>query len=112
MKKKRFSCGADREGAGTCKVGVPVVEVIRRAGIREQTFHRWKVEYVGLEVDQVGPINHTSVQFDDTLAPCAETDHWKTRTIIRASKRKLMEIPIWSLLYGFSCLRTPDQSGR
>jgi hypothetical protein len=88
------------------------VEVIRRAGISGQTFYPWEAKYVGLEVGQVRPINHTSVQFDDTLAPCAETDHWKTRTIIRASKKKLMEKSFWSSLYGFSCLRTPDQSGR
>jgi putative transposase len=27
--------------------------VIRKAGISEQTFYRWKARYVGLEVDQV-----------------------------------------------------------
>ena len=32
---------------------VPVAEVIRKAGIAEQTFYRWKKQYVGLEVDQV-----------------------------------------------------------
>ena len=35
------------------QVGVPVAEVIRKAGISEQTFYRWKAKYVGLEVDQV-----------------------------------------------------------
>ncbi len=30
-----------------------MAEVIRKAGIREQTFYRWKAKYVGLEVDQV-----------------------------------------------------------
>ena len=34
-------------------MGVPVVEVIRKAGINEQTFYRWKEQYVGLESDQV-----------------------------------------------------------
>ena len=32
---------------------MPVAEVIRNAGIAEQTFYRWKKQYVGLEVDQV-----------------------------------------------------------
>jgi putative transposase len=27
--------------------------VIRKAGISEQTFYRWKKQYVGLETDQV-----------------------------------------------------------
>jgi putative transposase len=32
---------------------VPLVELLRRVGISEQTFYRWKKQYVGLEVDQV-----------------------------------------------------------
>jgi putative transposase len=35
------------------EVGVPVGDLIRQAGVSEQTFYRWKKEYVGLEVDQV-----------------------------------------------------------
>jgi putative transposase len=34
-------------------VGVPVTELIRRVGISEQTFYRWKKQFTGLEVDQV-----------------------------------------------------------
>lgn len=30
-----------------------MVELIRKAGISEQNFYRWKAKYVGLEVDQV-----------------------------------------------------------
>jgi len=30
-----------------------VAELIRKVGISEQTFYRWKRHYVGLEVDQV-----------------------------------------------------------
>jgi len=33
--------------------GMPVAELIRRAGVSEQTFYRWKKQYTGLEVDQV-----------------------------------------------------------
>ena len=35
------------------EVGVPVRELVRREGISEQTFYRWKNQYVGLEIDQV-----------------------------------------------------------
>jgi putative transposase len=35
------------------EVGVPVAELIRKVGISEQTFYRWKAKYAGLEVDQV-----------------------------------------------------------
>ena len=34
-------------------MGMPVAELIRRMGISEQTFYRWKKLYAGLEVDQV-----------------------------------------------------------
>jgi len=30
-----------------------VVELLRKVGISEQTFYRWKKQYVGLEVDHV-----------------------------------------------------------
>jgi putative transposase len=30
-----------------------VAELIRKVGISEQTFYRWKAKYAGLEVDQV-----------------------------------------------------------
>jgi len=35
------------------EVGIPVADLIRQAGVSEQTFYRWKKQYVGLEVDQV-----------------------------------------------------------
>jgi putative transposase len=35
------------------EVGVPVAELVRKVGISEQTFCRWKAKYAGLEVDQV-----------------------------------------------------------
>jgi putative transposase len=34
-------------------MGMPVAELIRRVGISEQTFYRWKKQFTGLEVDQV-----------------------------------------------------------
>jgi len=32
---------------------MPVAELIRRVGISEQTFYRWKKQFTGLEIDQV-----------------------------------------------------------
>jgi putative transposase len=52
-KKKRFSVEQIVGVLRQAEVGVPVVEVIRKAGISEQTFYRWKAKYVGLEVNQV-----------------------------------------------------------
>src|ERR1035437_6724349 len=51
--KKRFSLEQIVGVLKQAEVGVPVVELIRKAGISEQTFYRWKAKYVGLEVDQV-----------------------------------------------------------
>ena len=53
MKKKRFSVEQMVGVLKQAQVGVPVAEVIRKAGISEQTFYRWKAKYAGLEVDQV-----------------------------------------------------------
>jgi putative transposase len=53
MKKKPFSVEQMIGVLKQAQVGVPVAEVIRRAGISEQTFYRWKAKYAGLEVDQV-----------------------------------------------------------
>ena len=53
MKKKRFSVEQIVGVLKQAEVGVPIAEVIRKAGISEQTFYRWKKQYVGLESDQV-----------------------------------------------------------
>lgn len=53
MWKKRFSVEQMIGVLKQAEVGVPVAEVIRKAGISEQTFYRWKAKYAGLEVDQV-----------------------------------------------------------
>lgn len=53
MKKKRFSVEQIVGVLKQAEVGIPIAEVIRKAGISEQTFYRWKKQYVGLESDQV-----------------------------------------------------------
>ena len=53
MKRKRFSVEQITAVLKQAEVGVPVAELIRKAGISEQTFYRWKKQYAGLEVDQV-----------------------------------------------------------
>jgi len=53
MKKRRFSVEQIVGVLKQAQVGVPVAEVIRKAGISEQTFYRWKAKYAGLEVDEV-----------------------------------------------------------
>lgn len=53
MKRKRFSVEQIVGVLKQAEVGVPVAELIRKVGISEQTFYRWKKHYTGLEVDQV-----------------------------------------------------------
>ncbi len=50
---KKFSVEQIVGAFKQAEVGVPVAELIRKVGISEQTFYRWKERYVGLEVDQV-----------------------------------------------------------
>ena len=53
MKKKRFSVEQIVVILKQAELGTPVAELIRRVGISEQTFYRWKKQYLGLEIDQV-----------------------------------------------------------
>jgi len=53
MKRKRFSVEQIVAIVKQAEMGLPVAELIRRVGISEQTFYRWKKQYTGLEIDQV-----------------------------------------------------------
>ena len=53
MKQKRFNIEQIVAVLKQAEAGVPLAEVIQRVGNSEQTFYRWKKQYVGLEVDQV-----------------------------------------------------------
>ena len=53
MKQKRFSVEQIVAVLKQADAGVPLAELLRRVGVSEQTFYRWKKQYVGLEVDQV-----------------------------------------------------------
>ena len=53
MKQKRFSVEQIVAVLKQAEAGVPLVELLRRVGVSEQTFYRWKKQYVGLEADQV-----------------------------------------------------------
>jgi putative transposase len=53
VKQKRFNVEQIVAVLKQAEAGVQLAELIRRVGISEQTFYRWKKQYVGLEVDQV-----------------------------------------------------------
>ena len=52
MKQKRFSVEQIVAVLKQAKAGVPLAELLRRVGVSEQTFYRWKKQYVGMEADQ------------------------------------------------------------
>lgn len=52
MKKKRFSVEQIVSVLKEAELGSPVAELIRKVGISEQTFYRWKKVYGGLEPSQ------------------------------------------------------------
>ena len=53
MKRKRFSVEQIVAIVKQAEMGMPVAELIRRVGISEQTFYRWKKQFTRLEIDQV-----------------------------------------------------------
>ena len=53
MKKSRFTEEQIAFALKQAETGTPVAEVLRRMGISEQTFYRWKKQYAGLQSDQV-----------------------------------------------------------
>ena len=52
MKKKRFSVEQMVAVLKEAERGTPVADLIRKVGISEQTFYRWKKVYGGLEPSQ------------------------------------------------------------
>jgi putative transposase len=46
--KKKFSVEQTVGVLKQAEVGVPVAELIRKVGISEQTFYRWKKQHIGL----------------------------------------------------------------
>ena len=53
MKRKHFSNEQIVTVLKQVELGMPVAEVIRKVGISEQTYYRWKRQYAGLQSDQV-----------------------------------------------------------
>ena len=53
MKRKRFTEEQIAFALRQQESGTPVVEVVRKLGITEQTFYRWKKKYAGLGVAEV-----------------------------------------------------------
>lgn len=48
MRKSKYTEGQIAFALKQAETGVPVAEVVRKMGITEQTFYRWKKKYGGL----------------------------------------------------------------
>ena len=66
--KKKFSVEQIVSVLKQAEVGVPIAELIRKVGISEQTFYRWKSKYVGLEVDQVRQLRDENARLKNLVA--------------------------------------------
>jgi len=53
MKKKRFTEEQIAFTLRQAEAGTPVADVIRKIGVSEQTFYRWKKKYAGMGVAEV-----------------------------------------------------------
>jgi putative transposase len=53
MKRKRFSVEQIVAALKQVELRMSVADLIRRLGISEQTFYRWKRQYAGLQSEQV-----------------------------------------------------------
>jgi putative transposase len=53
MKKGRFNEEQIAFALRQAETGTPVAEVIRKMGISEQTFYRWKKQYAGMGVAEL-----------------------------------------------------------
>ena len=53
MKRKRYSEAQIAFALRQAESGTPVAEIIRKLGISEQTFYRWKKKFAGLGVAEI-----------------------------------------------------------
>lgn len=53
MKRRRFTEEQIAFALRQADAGTPVAEVIRKIGVSEQTFYRWKRKYAGMGVAEV-----------------------------------------------------------
>jgi putative transposase len=53
MKKKRYSEEQIAYALRQAEAGTPVKELIRKLGVSEQTFYRWKKKFVGMGVAEI-----------------------------------------------------------
>jgi len=53
MKKSRYTEKQIAYALRQAELGTPVAEVVRKMGVSEQTFYRWKKQYAGMGVGEI-----------------------------------------------------------
>jgi putative transposase len=53
MKKSRYTEEQIAYALRQAELGTPVAEVVRKMGVSEQTFYRWKKQYAGMGVGEI-----------------------------------------------------------
>jgi putative transposase len=53
MKKSRYIEEQIAHALRQAELGTPVMEVVRKMGVSEQTFYRWKKQYAGMGVGEI-----------------------------------------------------------
>jgi len=51
--KKRYSEAQIAFALRQAEAGTPVAEIIRKMGVAEQTFYRWKKKFAGMDVAEI-----------------------------------------------------------
>ena len=84
--RKKFSVEQIVGVLKQAEVGVPIAELIRKVGITEQTYYRWKAKYAGLEVDQVRQIKQ--LRDENTQAEAVVAELTLDKTMLQDVLRK------------------------
>ena len=79
MKRKRFGGEQMVAVLKQTELGMPVADVIRKVGISEQTFYRWKRQYAGLESEHVRELKQVQ-----------EENQWLKRVVADLTLDKVM----------------------
>ena len=53
MRKSRFTAEQIAHAVRQAESGTPVAEIVRHLGISQQTFFRWKRQYIGMGVAEI-----------------------------------------------------------
>lgn len=62
MRKSKFSEGQIINHLKSVEAGQKVADVCRSNGISEQTYHRWKAKYSGLDINEARYLKHLEVK--------------------------------------------------